>query len=260
MASQEEWGAIFGIFWIFAAATLKNYRGVDRDISFGSQSLLCAKCNNTIRSGYPGRMSHTTTTCRTSYIGPFSIQDLQYSCAYFTAPGVSLDEVQRAKKHHIASKLLLRPGHRVLDIGCGWGGLALSLAQAEDVSVLGITLSQEQLVVARKRARELGLQSRVEFRLQDYRLVEGKFDRIVSVGILEHLGAPHYGEFFERVFGLLADQGVALIHSNGRHREQEYVLKSYRSANSSEIPAHFSGRSMDCSSSLRCETGRDCRQ
>ena len=142
--------------------------------------------------------------------------DLQYSCAYFSAQGVSLEEAQDAKKRHIVSKLLLRPGHRILDIGCGWGGLALSLAQAEDTSVLGITLSQEQLAVARNRAREMGLESRVEFRLQDYRSVEGNFDRIVSVGMFEHVGTPHYTEFFERISALLADQGVALIHSIGR--------------------------------------------
>jgi cyclopropane-fatty-acyl-phospholipid synthase len=146
----------------------------------------------------------------------FLDRDLQYSCAYFPAPGVSLEQAQRAKKRHIASKLLLQPGHRVLDIGCGWGGLALSLAQAEDVSVLGITLSQEQLVIARKRARELGLQGRVEFRLQDYRSVEGKFDRVVSVGMFEHVGTPHYTAFFEKVASLLEDQGVALVHSIGR--------------------------------------------
>lgn len=105
------------------------------------------------------------TTCRMSYIGTFLDPDFQYSCAYFLAPGVSLEAAQRAKKQHIASKLLLRPGCRVLEIGCGWGGLALSLAQAEDVSVVGITLSLEQLVIARKRASNLGLQGREEFRL-----------------------------------------------------------------------------------------------
>jgi cyclopropane-fatty-acyl-phospholipid synthase len=135
--------------------------------------------------------------------------DLQYSCAYFPTPGVSLEEAQRAKKRHIASKLLLQPGHRVLDIGCGWGGLALSLAQAENISIVGITLSQEQLVVARKRARELGLEGRVEFRLQDYRSIEGKFDRIVSVGMFEHVGTPHYTEFFEKVAALL---GTGVSH------------------------------------------------
>jgi cyclopropane-fatty-acyl-phospholipid synthase len=142
--------------------------------------------------------------------------DLQYSCAYFPDAHTSLEDAQRAKKLHIISKLRLEPGHRVLDIGCGWGGLALSLAQAEHVFVLGITLSQEQLTVARQRAKEAGLEHRVTFELMDYREVEGKFDRIVSVGMFEHVGAPHYAAFFEKVSDLLFDEGSAVIHSIGR--------------------------------------------
>jgi cyclopropane-fatty-acyl-phospholipid synthase len=142
--------------------------------------------------------------------------DLQYSCAYFPAADTSLENAQRAKKQHIVSKLRLEPGHRVLDIGCGWGGLALTLAKAEHVFVLGITLSQEQLAVARRRAREAGLEHRVTFELMDYREVEGKFDRIVSVGMFEHVGTPHYTAFFEKVSDLLFDDGIALIHSIGR--------------------------------------------
>jgi cyclopropane-fatty-acyl-phospholipid synthase len=146
----------------------------------------------------------------------FLDQDLQYSCAYFLDERVSLDEAQCAKKNHIASKLLLRPGCRVLDIGCGWGGLALSLAEAEDVEVTGVTLSQEQLQVARQRAKERGLEKRVKFELVDYRVIEGTFDRIVSVGMFEHVGTPHYGAFFEKLASLLARHGIALIHSIGR--------------------------------------------
>jgi cyclopropane-fatty-acyl-phospholipid synthase len=142
--------------------------------------------------------------------------DLQYSCAYFPDADTSLEEAQRAKKQHIISKLHLEPGHRVLDIGCGWGGLALSLAKAEHVFVLGITLSQEQLAVARKRAKEAGLEHRVTFELMDYREVEGKFDRIVSVGMFEHVGTPHYAAFFKKISDLLFDDGIALIHSIGR--------------------------------------------
>lgn len=142
--------------------------------------------------------------------------DLQYSCAYFPVAGMSLEDAQRAKKKHIISKLRLKPGHRVLDIGCGWGGLALSLARVEHVFVLGVTLSQEQLVIARQRAKDAGLEHRVTFELIDYREVEGKFDRIVSVGMFEHVGTPHYAAFFQRVSDLLFDDGIALIHSIGR--------------------------------------------
>jgi cyclopropane-fatty-acyl-phospholipid synthase len=146
----------------------------------------------------------------------FLDEDLQYSCAYFARPGYSLDEAQRAKKRHIAAKLQLKPGQRVLDIGCGWGGLALSLAKTEDVNVVGITLSDEQLVVARQRARNLGLDQRVRFEHRDYREVSGKFDRIVSVGMFEHVGTPHYARFFGALADLLADKGIALVHSIGR--------------------------------------------
>lgn len=148
----------------------------------------------------------------------FLDQDLQYSCAYFPTPETSLDAAQRAKKDHIAQKLLLRPGQRVLDIGCGWGGLALTLAELEDVEVTGVTLSQEQLQIARQRARQRGLARRVRFELCDYRAIEGKFDRIVSVGMLEHVGVPNYGEFFDKVSTLLTDRGIALVHSIGRMR------------------------------------------
>ncbi|MGH9550026.1 MAG: class I SAM-dependent methyltransferase, partial [Terriglobales bacterium] len=148
----------------------------------------------------------------------FLDQDLQYSCAYFPAPGTSLDEAQRAKKDHIAAKLLLRPGQRVLDIGCGWGGLALTLAELEDVEVTGVTLSQEQLQIAQQRAHQKGLERRVQFELCDYRAIEGKYDRIVSVGMLEHVGVPNYAKFFDKVSTLLTDRGIALIYSIGRMR------------------------------------------
>lgn len=142
--------------------------------------------------------------------------DRQYSCAYFAEPGMNLEEAQAAKKHHIAAKLLLKPGQRVLDIGCGWGGMALTLAQTTDVHVTGITLSTEQLAVARSRAEMLGLSERVQFALCDYRELQGQFDRIVSVGMFEHVGVPHYAAFFSRLRDLLAPDGVALLHSIGR--------------------------------------------
>mgnify|MGYP006276633853 FL=1 len=142
--------------------------------------------------------------------------DRQYSCAYFRDPGMTLDEAQEAKKRHIAGKLLIEPGMRVLDIGCGWGGLALTLARDYGARVTGVTLSKEQHAVAVQRAEREGLAHRVEFRLQDYRKVRESFDRIVSVGMFEHVGVPHYRAFFDTVKARLAPDGVALIHTIGR--------------------------------------------
>lgn len=142
--------------------------------------------------------------------------DRQYSCAYFERPDQNLQEAQLAKKRHIAAKLLVEPGHRVLDIGCGWGGLALYLAESCCAEVTGITLSQEQIKIARARAQERGLAKRVKFRPQDYRAVSGQFDRIVSVGMFEHVGVGYYSAFFGKAAELLADDGVMLLHSIGR--------------------------------------------
>ena len=146
----------------------------------------------------------------------FLDSDMQYSCAYFREPGLSLEAAQAAKKHHIAAKLLIEPGQSILDIGSGWGGLALFLAQAADISVLGVTLSEEQLAAATKRAQEAGVTHKVKFELRDYRDVRGRFDRIVSVGMLEHVGVPNYGVFFDQIARLLKPNGVALIHAIGR--------------------------------------------
>jgi cyclopropane-fatty-acyl-phospholipid synthase len=141
--------------------------------------------------------------------------DMQYSCAYFERPDMSLDEAQLAKKRHIAAKLHLAEDLSILDIGCGWGGTALSLAAWSGARVDGITLSAPQLAVASQRAEAEGLASRARFSLTDYRDVEQKYDRIVSVGMLEHVGAKSYGTFFDKIAELLADDGVALIHSVG---------------------------------------------
>lgn len=142
--------------------------------------------------------------------------DRQYSCAYFTDPANSLEQAQEDKKAHIAAKLLLRPGMRVLDIGCGWGGMALFLHRKTGAEVLGVTLSEEQLKVARMRAEAAGVADKVRFELIDYRSVSGTFDRIVSVGMFEHVGPPYYKTFFRKCRELLADDGVMLLHTIGR--------------------------------------------
>jgi cyclopropane-fatty-acyl-phospholipid synthase len=142
--------------------------------------------------------------------------DRQYSCAYFETPDQSLDDAQIAKKRHLAAKLLVKPQHRILDIGCGWGGLAIYLADTCQARVTGITLSAEQHAFARGRASERQLAQAIEFRLQDYRDVPERFDRIVSVGMFEHVGVGFYDAFFRKCATLLEDDGVMLLHSIGR--------------------------------------------
>jgi cyclopropane-fatty-acyl-phospholipid synthase len=146
----------------------------------------------------------------------FLDEDMHYSCAYYRNPDDTLDIAQQNKLRHIASKLDLKPGQRVLDIGSGWGGMAMYLASVADVEVVGITLSVEQQVLATKRAKERGLDKRVRFNLIDYREVKGPFDRIVSVGMFEHVGVTQFPEFFAKFYELLEDDGVALLHSIGR--------------------------------------------
>lgn len=142
--------------------------------------------------------------------------DKQYSCAYFETPETTLDDAQLAKKRHIAAKLVVQSGQRVLDIGAGWGGLGLYLAEIAGADVTGITLSTEQLQIARARAAEKGLSGSATFLLQDYRDVSGPFDRIVSVGMLEHVGVRFYDTYFQRCAELLSEDGVMLLHSIGR--------------------------------------------
>lgn len=146
----------------------------------------------------------------------FLDSDRQYSCAYFRSPADDLETAQLRKKKHLAAKLMLQPGYRVLDIGSGWGGMGLYLARHEHVMVHGVTLSEEQHKVSNQRVAEAGLTEFVNFDLQDYRAVEGPFDRIVSVGMLEHVGVGHYGEYFNKVRDLLTDDGIAVIHTIGR--------------------------------------------
>jgi cyclopropane-fatty-acyl-phospholipid synthase len=148
----------------------------------------------------------------------FLDEDWQYSCAYYNPPGISLEEAQVAKKRHIAAKLLLQPNQRVLEIGSGWGGMGMYLAEStEGVDLTGITLSEEQLKISRERADKRGLGNRVRFELQDYRTMRGqKFDRIVSVGMFEHVGIGNFGKYFNKVHELLADDGVMILHSIAR--------------------------------------------
>ncbi|MDX2201186.1 MAG: cyclopropane-fatty-acyl-phospholipid synthase family protein [Hyphomicrobiaceae bacterium] len=148
----------------------------------------------------------------------FLDKDRQYSCAYFT-PGADLEEAQLAKKRHLAAKLAIVPGQRVLDIGSGWGGLGLYLAKSCEAQVTGITLSREQLKVATERAHKEGLSRRVRFLFEDYRDLSGQFDRIVSVGMFEHVGVNHYVTYFRRVRELLDRNGVAVIHTIGRSEQ-----------------------------------------
>jgi cyclopropane-fatty-acyl-phospholipid synthase len=147
----------------------------------------------------------------------------QYSCAYFRGKGESLETAQANKMRHIATKLLIEPGMKVLDIGSGWGGLALWLGQVYGADVTGITLSERQLTYAARRAEETGLSDRVRFFLRDYREERGTFDRIVSVGMFEHVGAPHYRTFFTKLRSLMNKDGVAVLHSIGQSRGPDVI-------------------------------------
>ncbi|CAN7608192.1 class I SAM-dependent methyltransferase [Rhizobium sp. LjRoot254] len=146
----------------------------------------------------------------------FLDEDWQYSCAYFEPREISLDQAQLAKKRHIAAKLQLQPGNRVLEIGSGWGGLGMYLAESSGVDVTGITLSEEQLKVSRIRAQKRGLAEKVRFELTDYRDLKGQYDRIVSVGMFEHVGVGNFRNFFRKIAEVLDKQGVMVLHSIGR--------------------------------------------
>ncbi len=146
----------------------------------------------------------------------FLDEDMQYSCAYYERPDMTLEEAQLAKKRHIAAKLRIKPGQTVLDIGCGWGGLGLYIARTFEADVLGVTLSTEQHQVATDRAHAEGLESRAHFELRDYRDLSERFDRIVSVGMFEHVGVNHYRTYFDKCAQLLKPDGVMLLHTIGR--------------------------------------------
>ena len=148
--------------------------------------------------------------------GLFLDSERQYTCAYHPTGAEDIETAQRLKEQHIAAKLRLEPGMRVADLGCGWGSLAMYLARHHDVDVTAVTLSKEQVAWGNARARELGLADRVRLLHKDYREVEGTFDRVVSIGMLEHVGVRQYGRMFERIRALLPQHGVALVHSIGR--------------------------------------------
>ena len=176
----------------------------------------------------------------------FMEEDMQYTCAYYRDPQATLEQAQADKMDHIAAKLCLRPGLRVLDIGCGWGGLALRLARLHDVHVTGVTLSPVQLAAAQSRAAALGLSDRVAFRLQDYRHIPDQFDRVVSVGMMEHVGVPHYATYFKKIQSILKPGGLGLIHFIGRSTPprvlspwfQKYIFPGgYSPAFSEVVPA-----------------------
>lgn len=146
----------------------------------------------------------------------FLDNDRQYSCAYYASGNETLEQAQDYKKRHIAAKLLLKPEHKVLDIGSGWGGLGLYLSDTSGADVTGVTLSVEQHKVSQDRVKERGVSDKVRFKLQDYRHEQNTYDRIVSVGMFEHVGVGHYEEFFKKIKELLDEDGVALLHTIGR--------------------------------------------
>ncbi|MEE8370544.1 MAG: cyclopropane-fatty-acyl-phospholipid synthase family protein, partial [Sphingomonadales bacterium] len=210
-----EEGTIRDLLLIFAI-NRDNLRAqpLQKALRGASKRLRAVKLTNTLKRSRANVAHHYDLS--NDLYRLFLDDGLNYSCAYFEDPGQSLEEAQLAKLRHIAAKLDLAPGQRVLDIGCGWGSMALYMAKVMDVEVLGVTLSEEQLELARERAKAAGLDGRVRFELLDYRALGESFDRIVSIGMFEHVGVGRHLEFFNKVRDLLTDDGVALLHSIGR--------------------------------------------
>jgi len=210
----------YGTFYDFLQLVLQDSHGeldeaplhfIRRALNLGRRA---SRLNDTVRSRR--NVAHHYDLDGRLY-DLFLDADRQYSCAYFERPDMTLEAAQVAKKRHIMAKLLVEPGQSVLDIGSGWGGLALSLVEEADAGhVKGITLSEEQLAESRQRARERGLTDRISFELEDYRRVQGKFDRIVSVGMFEHVGVRAYDAYFRACRRLLKEDGVMLLHTIGR--------------------------------------------
>jgi cyclopropane-fatty-acyl-phospholipid synthase len=182
----------------------------------------------------------------------FLDRDRQYSCAYFETPGMSLEQAQLAKKRHLAAKLDIKPGMKVLDIGSGWGGLGLYLAEICGANVTGVTLSEEQYNLSNERAAQRGVAGQVQFYLLDYRNLNQKFDRIVSVGMFEHVGVVHYKEFFNKCRVLLKDDGIATLHSINRSDGpgatsawiKKYIFPGGYIPALSEVIPHLEGRGL----------------
>lgn len=201
------------------AVLLRNWKAGERGLLFDVDDLRRTLLRRITQANPLGRaqahVAHHYDVSQDLY-DLFLDADKQYSCAYFRSPEDSLETAQAQKKALIAAKLCLTPGLRVLDIGCGWGGLAMTLAREHGVHVTGITLSNDQHRVASARVRDAGLEDRVSIRLMDYREIGGQFDRIVSVGMFEHVGPPHCHEYFGKIREVLTDDGVALVHTIGR--------------------------------------------
>lgn len=181
----------------------------------GIQKLLARADSINLRGKARRNAEHTYNLTRRLY-ELFLDEDRQYTMAYYRDPSNSLEKAQLDKKAHLAAKMYIRPGQRILDIGCGWGGFALYLARHYDVEVTGVALAPDQIAFCKERAQEAGLADKVKFALMDYRDVTGEFDRISSVGLLEHVGTPHYPQFYEHTARLLRSDGVMLSHCCGR--------------------------------------------
>jgi len=213
-------GTIVDLFEVLG----RNLKNLERDDALGRMSAWIRRnITRPLQQNNPVERAHRNVAhhydLSDDLFDLFLDDDRQYSCAYFATPNSSLEQAQADKKRHIASKLLLEPGMRVLDIGSGWGGMGLYLAREADVEVTGVTLSNEQHQVSNRRAQEAGLSDRVQFHRKDYRHLDEQFDRIVSVGMFEHVGSRHYLEFFRKIRELLSDSGVMLLHSIGRMSE-----------------------------------------
>lgn len=189
-----------------------NFQGGGRRRRWFSPLLSLLEQGNRIARSYQNIAHHYDV--KEEVFRRFLDSEMFYSCAYFRDPENSLEQAQLDKAAHIAGKLLLEPDQHVLDIGCGWGSLAMYLAEHHDVQVTGITLSREQLRVAQTEARARGLDN-LRFELADYREHTSVYDRIVSVGMLEHVGVEHFDTYFRRCHEMLKPDGVALIHSIG---------------------------------------------